>query len=100
MDSLPAVPDTVPEFVEWLRAVKHNGKWRKAVLVKLRWQKKRLQAGEQYKPKHDLGMIGRMSEQQIDTLIGKMEQAVYDNRREYMRKYMAERRAAEKVSFC
>ena len=102
MDRLPPVPDTLPEFVEWLRGVKNNGAWRKTVLAKLRWQHKRLLAGEQAKPKHALGMIGRMNEQQVATLISKMEQAVYESRKNYMRQYMAERRAEAKdaVSFC
>lgn len=102
MDRLPPVPDTLPEFVEWLRGVKNNGAWRKTVLAKLRWQHKRLLAGGQAHPKHALGMIGRMSEQQVTTLISKMEQAVYESRKNYMRQYMAERRAEAKdaVSFC
>lgn len=88
MGRLPPVPDTVPEFIEWLRSVKHTPGWRKTALVKLRWQQKRLRAGEPAKAKHKLGLLARMNEAQITDLVGKLEQEVYQARKAYMRQYM------------
>lgn len=98
MDKLPPVPDDLPGFVEWLRGVKYTPHWRKAALAKLRWQQKRLVAGQQPKPKHQLGMVGRMNQEQLSVLIGKLEAAVYEARKTYMRGYMQERRAEVKNS--
>ena len=93
MDKLPPVPDDMPGFVEWLRGVKHTPHWRKAALAKMRWQQKRLAAGKQAQPKHQLGVLGRVPQEQLAVLIGKLEVAVYEARKQYMRGYMQERRA-------